>query len=144
MFRKDQKLVTDTNEIIYNLGEKFEANMIEGSDHIMDANVRVNAIKSIQHFMATHDPDAISSFLVQLFGELQRINLETTGKRVRHFENSAIHKVKVVFKSMTGNKYSFLGEAKDISVLPNVCNPPHRRGQQSHSRGMLSDTIGTQ
>ena len=70
--------------------------MVEGSDHLMDASVRVNAIKSIQHFTVKHDPDATSSFLVQLFGELQKINLETTGKRVRHFENSAIHKVRII------------------------------------------------
>ena len=94
VYRKDQKLVTETNEAVFALGETCEANFVEGSDHLMDAAVRVNAINTILHLQRGLNQDEKSSFVFNLFKELQNINGEVTGKRVRHFENSNIHRVR--------------------------------------------------
>ena len=93
VFRKDQKYVTDTNEMIFSLGPKFEANNCEGSDHLMAASVRVNALTMILYGLPSDGAEA-SMLLVKLFADLQKVSAKTTGVRQRHFENSIIHKVR--------------------------------------------------
>ena len=88
VFRRDQKLVTDTNHFIFSLGPEFEANMVEGSDHLMNSGVRVDALMTLIQMKPS------SELIMKLFSELQIVNTEVTGKRTRHFENSNIHKVR--------------------------------------------------
>ena len=94
VYRKDQRLVTETNEAVFGLGENCEANFVEGSDHLMDSAVRVNAMKTVLNLQRGRDQDEKSSFVFHLFSELQTVNSEVTGKRARHFENSNIHRVR--------------------------------------------------
>ena len=96
VFRKDHKFVTDVNEMIFSLGPNFEANNCEGSDHLMTASVRVNALKIILYCLndAKMEKQRASQIVYELFRDLQGVNVETTGGRQRHFENSIIHKVR--------------------------------------------------
>ena len=96
VFRKDQKFVTDVNEMIFSLGPNFEANMCEGSDHLMTASVRVNALILILYRLNNErmNKQIASQIVLELFRDLQGVNVETTGGRQRHFENSSIHKVR--------------------------------------------------
>ena len=94
VYRRDQRLVTETNEYIFNLGGGFEANWVEGSDHMMEAGVRVHGLKCVLIALARADPGTASTLVARLLSELQRVNAEVTGKRTRHFENSGIHRVR--------------------------------------------------
>ena len=94
VYRRDQRLLADTSRAVFALGEDCEANRVEGTDHMMEAAVRVNAIKTLLHLLKHLSQKEKSIFVFRLFSELQNINTEVTGKKVRHFENSNIHKVR--------------------------------------------------
>jgi hypothetical protein len=40
LIRKDQRLVTETNELIWSYGPHLGINLMEGSDHLLNHSVR--------------------------------------------------------------------------------------------------------
>eukprot|EP00092_Neocalanus_flemingeri_P017361 GFUD01018778.1.p1 GENE.GFUD01018778.1~~GFUD01018778.1.p1 ORF type:complete len:1425 (-),score=326.55 GFUD01018778.1:349-4623(-) len=134
VYRKDQKLVTDTNQVIYNLGTSSIANYLEGSDHLMDGRVRIGAINIILSVSKVTSKEKSSSLIMELFEELQAINVEITGKRTRHFENSLIHKVRQrIYQCYV--MFSPLLESKDSEqVLSELCKELLTHSQQTSVR----------
>jgi len=134
VYRKDQKLVTDTNEVIHTLGAKSVVNYVEGSDHFMDGRVRIGAINIVLAVAKVTPKESMSAIILKVFAELQKINLEITGKRIRHFENSLIHKVRQRIYQCYVMFANLLESTESEQILAELCKELLNHSQQTSVR----------
>ena len=104
VFRKDQRLVTETNRLISGRysgsSAQLAANLSEGSDHLLGSSVRVKSLQILatvlQNFTAHVDKAEAeqrrSVYVWSLLERMRSLGQTVAGSRSRHFENSAVHR----------------------------------------------------
>ena len=92
-FRRDQKIVTDTNQIVSEQGHIFSINRVEGSDHELCQTVRIRST-DILLSLIHQNPSSTRNILDAFFKSAVYLQHEVSKGRLRHFENSEIHKLR--------------------------------------------------
>jgi len=93
VYRKDQRMITETNHYISELGADVPANFTEGSDHLIDSTVRVLGLKMVLEISKTAPVGAISELIMTILDSLQEIINIALGSRNRYYENSMVHRL---------------------------------------------------
>jgi len=93
-FRRDQKVVTETNRMISDEGPKLAVNRLEGSDHQLCQRVRVVAINLLVSVISSSEPQCVPSLMASILDAFSGLQVEVSKGRTRHFENSDIHKLR--------------------------------------------------
>ena len=92
-FRRDQKIVTDTNRIVSMLGSQLCVNLVEGSDHELSVSVRVKSLNLLTVLLTQH-PTATQPIIEAMIKSTMGLQEEVSKGRIRHFEHSEVHKLK--------------------------------------------------
>ena len=92
-FRRDQMIVTDTNRIISEEGSLLSVNLVEGSDHELCQTVRIKSINILLSLIHQNSTSA-KSIILDFLKSTADLQLEVSKGRIRHFENSEVHKLR--------------------------------------------------
>jgi len=112
-FRKDQRIVTETNRIISEEGNKLAVNSVEGSDHVLCQSIRIQSLEILLDVLSLAKSN--QSFIIKTFlKSFAALEIEVSKGRQRHFENSEIHKLKNRMMQAILVLASFIGSSSDV------------------------------
>ena len=73
-------------------GEKLAVNFVEGSDHLLCQSIRIRSLDLLLTCLS-RQPSNQTSIVKTFLATFPSLELEASKGRLRHFENSEIHKL---------------------------------------------------
>lgn len=138
VYRKDQRIVFDTEAFVTAQGDALSVNQLLRSEHQADVEVRARAIA----FLIQLSPDnkACVRIAAKLSAALVRYDQEVTAARKRYFGNSTIHRLKNRVWQAQLCLLHLLNEEKFETLLEHVFHGLVEDSQQPSIRCLLEWT----